>query len=149
MQSSWSHLPPTHLLSSQLMRHFCWGSTCVLFTWGNRCISCYSTLATYAACQRDISVNIQQYSTLLSKQIQCRVIILFLTNSYPAGLTGGLSLKWETENLLRCPWFLLVFQLILTILWVEIVFNSLQSFLDLHFFQDSFHVFGSSSIDTN
>ena len=39
-----SSMPPT-----QLMRHFCWGNTCILFTLGNRYISCYATYATYIA----------------------------------------------------------------------------------------------------
>ena len=48
-------IPPT-----QRMLHFCWG-ICILFTFGNRCISCYATLATYAACQRNLPVNISQF----------------------------------------------------------------------------------------
>ena len=52
-QSSSSHLLPTrcmwtHLLSSmlsaQFKRYFRWGKTRVMFTVGNRCISCYATL---------------------------------------------------------------------------------------------------------
>ena len=35
------------------MLHFCGGI--ILFTLGNRCISCYAIHATYAACQRDLS----------------------------------------------------------------------------------------------
>ena len=31
-----------------------------MFTLGNMCISCYAAYATYAVCQKDVSVNIQQ-----------------------------------------------------------------------------------------
>ena len=35
------------------------GTACVLFNLGNRQASCYATHAIYAACQKDISVNMQ------------------------------------------------------------------------------------------
>ena len=68
MQSSWSHLPTTHcmctcllssILPTQLTRHFHLGSICIAFTLGNSCIFCYAIHATYAACQKDLSISIQ------------------------------------------------------------------------------------------
>ena len=56
-QSSLSHLPPTRwtwthrlfsMLPTPLTRHFRWGNTCVLFTLGNSCVSCYATHTTYS-----------------------------------------------------------------------------------------------------
>ena len=41
--------PPSCMPHTQLMRHFCLGTTYVLFTSGNRCTSFYTTQATYAA----------------------------------------------------------------------------------------------------
>ena len=53
-----SRMPPT-----QLKRHFRRGIS-VLFTLGNRGISCYANKAIYTAYRRDLQVNIQhQYST--------------------------------------------------------------------------------------
>ena len=75
-----SSIPPTHC-----RWHFCWGTTCVLFTLGNRWTSCYAIHSTYMAfllgnylhpvyfrkqvhlllcqsrnlCQRDLPVSIQ------------------------------------------------------------------------------------------
>ena len=43
----------------QLLQHFCWENSCVLFTLGNRCVSCCAIHATYVACQRDLPVNVQ------------------------------------------------------------------------------------------
>ena len=55
-------LPASELCSishTQFTRHIRWG-ICVLFTLGNRCITCYATHAIYAACQRNLKVNIQR-----------------------------------------------------------------------------------------
>ena len=35
--------PPSSMLPMQLAWLFNWGTTSVLFTWGNRCVSCYAT----------------------------------------------------------------------------------------------------------
>ena len=50
-----SSMPPT-----QFTQHFFW-SICVPFTLGYRC-TCYATHTIYAACQRDLQVNIQHDS---------------------------------------------------------------------------------------
>ena len=47
------------MLPSRRIQHFCRGIW-VLFTLGNKCISCYATRANYTACQRDLPVNIQR-----------------------------------------------------------------------------------------
>ena len=50
------------------MQHSHWGI--VLFTFENRCTSCYTTHATYAACKRNLPVAIQQYLIGLCAKIE-------------------------------------------------------------------------------
>ena len=86
MQFFWSHLPPprrgwTRLLSimppMQSTRHFRWGTSYDLFTLGNKWTSCYVTHATYAACQRNITVAIQQFDPF-SPTVRIWSVILFV-----------------------------------------------------------------------
>ena len=67
-------IPPTYTLhmdtlpSSMPTTQFTWhfaGGICILFTLGNRFISCYTSHATLAACQRDLPVNIQHKKVLV------------------------------------------------------------------------------------
>ena len=50
---------PTGRPTMQFMQYFHWRTFSILFTLGNRCTSCYTTHATYVACQRDFPVNIK------------------------------------------------------------------------------------------
>ena len=68
MKSLWSHLLPTHylwtcLLSNKLLTqltwYFHWENNCILFTLGNKHISCYTTHTIYVVCQRYLPVDIQ------------------------------------------------------------------------------------------
>ena len=56
MHCTWIHLLPG-MPSTQLLQQVQWRNSCVQFTVGNWCKFCNSTHATYAACQRDLSVN--------------------------------------------------------------------------------------------
>ena len=95
IQSTGLHVSPTHctwtcLLSTmppmQLMQHFCWGNTCILFTLGNRCTCCYATHTTYAAFllgYHPVYFRKQEYILLcqlynlgsMSKESSCRYTI--------------------------------------------------------------------------
>ena len=61
MDMSTSSMPPM-----QFTWYFCWGTTYILFTLGNRCISCYATYTTCVASQSDLPVNIQHLKPLIS-----------------------------------------------------------------------------------
>ena len=113
MQSFWLHFLPmcckwTHLLSRMplmlVIRHFCWGSSNILFTLGNRCKSCCATHTTYAECERDLSSQystqswlfnfsvatglrkgkfwIQIFSTAFKKLTLCHILCMGLVNTY-------------------------------------------------------------------
>ena len=79
-QYSWSHVSPmrctwTRRLSSmpttQITWHFRWRNTCVLFTLGSRCISCYATYANYATYQKSFG----RYPTRVNKWITLNRIV--------------------------------------------------------------------------
>ena len=59
-QTSRLHVARRHASFWQFMWHFRWGTTCILFTFENRCTFCYAPHATYTAYQRDLLVNIQR-----------------------------------------------------------------------------------------
>ena len=51
-----------HFLLAYHPCNLCRGKTCIVFTLENRCTSCYTTYTIYLPCQKDLWVNIKQYS---------------------------------------------------------------------------------------
>ena len=77
-QSSWLYFSPascvwkrllSSMLPTKLTQHFCWGNTWILFTLGNRGVSCYATHATYVVCQRNLPENIQHSWHIIQSQL--------------------------------------------------------------------------------
>ena len=79
------HFKTLNHLGFYLLLNFCesrtdpsQGNTCVVFTLGNRCSPSYVTLTTYAACQRDLLVNIQHTNVFYVCMYLCLCMYVYM-----------------------------------------------------------------------
>ena len=84
----------SRMSTTQFTWHIYRGTTRILFTFGNRFTSCHATHSTYAACQKDLPVNIQH-----SKQITFPAQLCIVLYSFCACLLYSLIIWSNVSSL--------------------------------------------------